>query len=41
MKGKKYTQIQRIERLEAAVAKLYFMVQSILINDQKDERNKD
>lgn len=40
MKPKKYTQLQRIERLEAAVAKVYFMLQSIIQKEQKDERDK-
>lgn len=36
MKPKKFTQIQRIERLEKAVANLYMIIQAML--DKKDKQ---
>jgi len=36
MKQKKYTQMQRIERLEKAVANLYMIIQAML--EKKDNK---
>ena len=41
MKAKKFTQIQRISRLEKAVANLSILVQAIIDKINKDEPNKD
>jgi hypothetical protein len=40
MKQKKYTMLQRVERLERTVAKLYILIKTLYDNDDSQENSR-